>query len=80
MKIERYENMKAYQYIYIDGQQMGWNEYHLTTRHFSSIEACRGYLHPDWEAEVIFRIVGVFKPSKLTGRLAEMATKHEVRK
>lgn len=69
--------MIAYQYVYIDNQQLGWSEYHLTTRHFSSIKACRRYLHPDGEAESMFHILWIFRPSKLTGTLAEMATKHE---
>lgn len=70
----------AYQYIYIDNQQMGWNEYCLTGRHFSSMEACKHYLHQDSEAKDMFYIVGIFRPSKLTGELAEMATHHEAEK
>ncbi len=67
--------MKAYQYIYINRQQMGFNEYHLTSRHFSSRKACEKYLHPDGEAKVCFPIVGVFRRSKLVDGLAEMATR-----
>ena len=72
--------MNAYQYIYIDNQQLGWNEYHLTLCHYSSMNACRRDLHRDEEAKIIFHIVGAFKPSKLTGGLAEMATKHELQR
>lgn len=69
--------LTVYQYIYIDNQQMGWNEYHLTEQHYSSLATCTKDLHRDKEAEVMFYIVGIFKPSKLTGGLAEMATKWE---
>ena len=69
--------MRAYQYIYIDRQQMSWPEYHLTTRHYSSRKTCEAYLHPNNEAKIMFCIVGIFSPSKLTGELAEMATEHE---
>lgn len=69
--------MQAYQYIYKDNQQMGFPNYHLTDRHFSSLDTCKHYLHRDGEAQTMFHIVGRFDPSKLTGKLAEMAAQHE---
>ncbi len=71
--------MNAYQYIYIDNQQLHFREYHLTGSHYSSLEKCKRDLHRDKEAEIMFSILGIFKPSRLTGRLAEMATHHEER-
>jgi len=69
--------IRAYQYVYIDQQQMGWNEYHITKKFFSSKDACLKWLHPNSEAKVFFKYVGRFKPSKLTGEYAKAATMHE---
>jgi hypothetical protein len=69
----------AYQYLYIDNQQLSFREYHLTGKHFSSLEKCKKYLYPDVESSFMFSIVGKFPASRLTGELARMATLHEGR-
>ena len=69
--------MNAHQWLILDNQQIGYPQYALTSRHYSSRRMVERAFHTDQEAKVMFRIIAPLKRSKVSGELAEMITKHE---
>lgn len=69
--------MNAYQYIFINNQPLCYNQYFLTPKHYSSEKACLKDWHRGGEGEIMFYLVSKFKPSRITGRMAEIVTSHE---
>ncbi len=69
--------MKAFQYIYLDNQQVNYPMYRMTERHFSSSKAWRKKYNNNGENSVMFRLIGPYRPSKLEGQWAERVTSHE---
>lgn len=68
--------LECWQFIVRDNQQMNYEYFFLTKKHYSSILECE----KEWGAkntEYCFSVVGKFGMSIQTGILAERLTEHE---
>ena len=69
--------MKAYQFLYTNGQETCYLKFELTNKFYTSEQACYKDLNNNAESGLYFKIICPLIISVVTGKMAEVLTEHE---